>query len=79
MFQESLGLDSNILRQSLESISARLDNRDGYMAGFARINVSHHTGFTPMSAANDFAFGAIPKIPWYFGFRSIGVCLTRTS
>jgi hypothetical protein len=56
-----LDLNHNIFSQGFEPLSAWLHHSDGYMTGFARVDVPHHTGFARMDAADSLAVSAIPE------------------
>ena len=58
----SLGFDDNAFGQSLEPITVGLDNRDGYVAGLAHVDVPHDPGLALVNSAGHFTFGAVFEV-----------------
>ena len=48
-------LDNNIFAEGLKLYTVDLFNGDCYVTSFARMNISHSTGFTGMSSADNSA------------------------
>jgi len=58
----------NILRESLEPLPVRLDDRNRNKTGFAPADIPHHTRFSRMGSADDLALDPVFQLRWRIVF-----------